>query len=118
MSNTSAQKPAEVNRDEVAKEAFQVSQRRAGPPDPVNDWFEAENIVRARMEQRRADMAAAAARIISPPPETSPGEPRPVSAAAKAAALKAKQAKSAATARVETATAAPAAPRKAATRKK
>lgn len=46
-------KPVTVSRDDVAQEAFKMFQARHGAPgDPVADWFEAEKIVRARVEAK------------------------------------------------------------------
>jgi hypothetical protein len=100
MSPTIAAEPAhEVNRDEVASEAYRLSLNRHGAPDPVSDWFEAEAIVRARMADRRRQHAAAAERVITPAPEEIAVPPRAVSAAARAAAERAKAAKAAAAAK-------------------
>lgn len=88
------EKTVEMNREEVTAEAYKLSVARAQrgeKPDAVGDWFEAEAIVKARMEERRLQHAAAAARVLTVPAE----EARPVSAAGKAAAKRAKEAKEA-----------------------
>jgi hypothetical protein len=55
-------KAANISRDEVAQEAFKMFQSRHGAPgDPVADWFEAEKIVRARVETKPPKAAEAAA---------------------------------------------------------
>jgi hypothetical protein len=55
-------KPVNVSRDEVAQEAFKMFQARHGAPgDPVADWFEAEKIVRSRIEAKAPKAAQAAA---------------------------------------------------------
>jgi hypothetical protein len=100
--STPAAEPAktpDLNREEVAAEAYKLSVSRAqrgATPDAVGDWFEAEAIVRARMEEKRQAHAAAAARVLTAPiPESA----RPVTAAGKAAAKKAVEAKAAAKAK-------------------
>lgn len=94
--NSPARPAVEPNRDEVASEAYRLSLKRVGAPDPAADWFEAEALVAARMEERRKQHADAAQRVIAPSPEEVAVPPRTVSAAAKAAAERVMAAKNAA----------------------
>jgi hypothetical protein len=95
--------PSEVNRDEVAAEAYRLSLKRVGALDPIGDWFEAEALVAARMEERRKQHADAAQRVITPAPEDVAVPARTVSAAAKAAAQRAMAAKEASKAKATSA---------------
>ena len=61
VNSKSSIKQIPVSRDEIAQEAFKMFQARHGVPgDPVADWFEAERIVRSRIEANAPKAAQAA----------------------------------------------------------
>lgn len=79
-------KSSDLSREEVAAEAYKLSvarSQRGAAQDAVGDWFEAEAIVRARMEEKRKEHAHAAARVMTAP---LPEEARVITAAGKTAA--------------------------------
>jgi hypothetical protein len=85
----------ELNREDVVQEAYRLSMARAErgeAADAVADWFEAEAVVRARMETRREELASAARRVMTV--EDDDGA-RPATAKGREAAKRAKAAKAA-----------------------
>jgi hypothetical protein len=62
LGSKTSTKQIPVSRDEIAQEAFKMFQARHGVPgDPVADWFEAERVVRSRIESKAPKAAQAAA---------------------------------------------------------